>query len=71
MLKHSKLKHQVVISVSDSKENSKTVLRGGDIKLRDRFLNLLFGKQQRFLVLVPSDSVESVAIKEVIKDGAM
>lgn len=71
MLKQNILKHQVVISVSDSKEKSKTVLMGGDIRLRDRFLNLLFGNKQRVLVLVPSDSVESVAIKEVRRDAAL
>jgi len=59
------MKHQVVISVSDVNGKKRTVLTGGDITLRDRFLNLLFGKRQRILVLVPSDSVQSVSIKEV------
>ena len=39
--------------------------RGGDIKLRDRILNFLLGKEQKMLVLVPSEIVESVSIKEV------
>jgi hypothetical protein len=33
------LRHQVVISVSDTKGKKVNVLRGGDIKLRDRILN--------------------------------
>ena len=63
------MKHQIVINVRDPKGRTRTVLTGGDIKLRDRFLNLLFGKQQRVLVLVTSDSVESVLIKEVVADA--
>ena len=59
------LRHQVVISVSDTKGKKVNVLRGGDIKLRDRILNFLLGKEQRMLVLVPSEIVESVSIKEV------
>ncbi|SDN06713.1 hypothetical protein [Acetanaerobacterium elongatum] len=64
------MKHQIVINVSDPKGQKRTVLTGGDVKLRDRFLNLLFGKGQRVLVLVPADSVQSVAIKEVSADAA-
>ena len=59
------LRHQVVINVSDAKGKKVNVLRGGDIKLRDRILNFLLGKEQKMLVLVPSEIVESVAIKEV------
>jgi len=59
------LRHQVVINVSDAKGKKVNVLRGGDIKLRDRLLNFLLGKEQKMLVLVPSEIVESVAIKEV------
>jgi len=59
------LRHQVVINVSDAKGKKVNVLRGGDIKFRDRILNFLLGKEQKMLVLVPSEIVESVAIKEV------
>lgn len=62
------LKHQVEINVSDSKGNKVNVLKGGNIKIRDRLLNLLLGNQQKLLVLVPSEIVESVSIKEVVKD---
>ncbi len=61
------LKHQVEINVSDSKGNKVNVLKGGNIKIRDRLLNLLLGNQQKLLVLVPSEIVESVSIKEVVK----
>ena len=59
------LKHQVVINVSDAAGKKINVLNGGDIKIRGRILNFLLGKQQRMLVLVPSDIVESVSIREV------
>ena len=59
------LRHQVVINVTDPKGKKANVLRGGDIRLRDRLLNFLLGKEQRMLVLVPSEIVESVAIKEI------
>lgn len=63
------LKHQVVIDVKDPKGRKENVLKGGEIKLRDKLLNLLLGKEQKMLVLVPSDIVESVAIREVRKEG--
>jgi len=59
------LKHQVTINVADATGKKANVLKGGDLTLRDRVLNLLFGKQQKMLVLIPSDSVLSVTIKEV------
>ena len=59
------LRHHVVINVSDTKGKKVNVLRGGDIKLRDRILNFLLGKEQKMLVLLPSEIVESVSIKEV------
>jgi hypothetical protein len=59
------LRHHVVINVSDTKGKKVNVLRGGDIKLRDRILNFLLGKEQKMLVLVPSEIVDSVSIKEV------
>ncbi|WP_066633950.1 hypothetical protein [Desulfolucanica intricata] len=61
------LRHQVVINVSDPKGKKVNVLRGGDIKLRNRILNFLLGKEQKMLVLVPSEIVESVAVKEIKK----
>lgn len=59
------LKHQVVIDVTDSKGNKEHVLRGGEFTLRDRLLTRLLGKGQKMLVLVPSDRVESVSIREM------
>ena len=62
------LKHKVEINVSNSKGQKENVLRGGDFKLRNRFIDLLLGRKQKMLVLVPSEMVESVSIKEVEED---
>lgn len=59
------LKHQVVIDVTDPKGNKENVLQGGELTLRDRLLTRLLGKGQKMLVLVPSDRVESVSIREM------
>ena len=59
------LKHQVVIDVTDHNGRTENVLRGGELTLRDRHLTRLLGNGQRMLVLVPSDRVESVSIREV------
>lgn len=61
------LKHQVVIDVTDPKGKKANVLKGGEIKLRDKLFNFLLGKEQKMLVLIPSDLVESVAVKEIEK----
>jgi len=61
------LKHQVEINVLDIKGNKSKVLKGGEVKIRDKLLNFLLGKQQNFLILVPSETVESVSIREVVK----
>lgn len=65
------LKHKVEINVSNSKGQKGNVLRGGDIKLRNRFIDLLLGRKQQMLVLVPSEMVESVSIKEVEEDETL
>ncbi len=59
------LKHQVVIDVTDPNGKTANVLRGGELTLRDRLLTRLLGKGQTMLVLVPSERVESVSIREV------
>lgn len=59
------LKHHVVIDVTDPKGNKGHVLRGGELTLHDRLLTRLLGKGQKMLVLVPSDRVESVSIREM------
>ena len=59
------LRHNLEINVSDPNGKQMNVLKGADIKLREKVLNLFFGKHQKILVLIPSNMVESVSIKEV------
>lgn len=63
------MKHQMVINVTDPNGHKREVLKGGEICLRDRLLSALLGGKRRILVLVPADSVESVAIREVGRNG--
>ncbi len=63
------LKHKIVIDVADPNGEKANVLRGGEIKLHNNLLNRLLGKGHKMLVLVPSDIVESVAIREIGKKG--
>ena len=63
------LKHQVVIDVTDPTGKKENVLKGGELTLRHRLLTSLLGKGQKMLILVPSDRVESVSIRERIDLG--
>lgn len=63
------MKHNLKISVS------KTPLNGGivayrKISLREKLLTLLLGPKQDVMVLVPGNSVETIAITEVGEGGA-
>lgn len=58
------LKHQVRINVISGGVNN-PVVTGGEVTLRNRILNALFGQQQKIFVLMPADSVASVEIKEI------
>lgn len=64
------LKHKVEIRVN-KKGDQRSVLTGGEITLRDKALSALFRKGHKMLVLVPADSVQSVAIREIeVLEGA-
>lgn len=58
------LKHEVEINVN-KKGRQTEVLKSGEMTLRDRVISALFGRGHKMLVLIPADSVHSVAIKEV------
>lgn len=63
------MKHQMVINVTDDHGHRREVLKGGEMWLHNRIFSALLGRKHRILVLAPADSVESVAIHEVEKDG--
>lgn len=60
----SRLKHRVVIKIRQPDGRNETVLRGGEIKLREKLLNWLFGEQKKILVISPGDTVYNVEIHE-------
>lgn len=64
------MKHNIKISVS-KKPQTGGVMACRSITLRDRLLTFLFGKQQRVMILVPGDSVETVSITEIAEGGVM
>ena len=62
------MKHNLTISVSKAAANP-GVVSYRCINIRERLLRLLLGKKQRLTILVPGDSVESLAIKEIQEEG--
>lgn len=60
------MKHNLQISVSDKPQRN-SMVSCKNITLRERFLRMLFGRKQKITVLVPSDSIEELAITKVKK----
>ena len=62
------MKHSLKIRVSkDLQDNGVVACRS--ITLREKILTKLLGSKQKVLVLVPGDSVESIAITEIEEGG--
>lgn len=59
-----KLKHKVSISVREADGGVTNVLRGGEVKLREKLLRWLFGEKKKVLVIAPGESVFDVEICE-------
>jgi hypothetical protein len=62
------MKHTVQISVSKETPGG-GVIRCRHVTVREKLLRFFFGKKQRLTVIVPGDSVESLSINEVYKEG--
>ena len=63
------MKHTLKISVS-KKPVSDAIVTCKQVSIRERMLRFLLGDMRSMTVIVPGDSVEEVAIKEV-KEGAV
>ena len=63
------MKHNLQISVSDKPQRN-SMVSCKNITLRERFLRMLFGRKQKITILVPSDSIEELAITKVKKGGS-
>lgn len=59
-----KLKHKVSISIREPDGGNVNVIKGGEVKLRERLLRWLFGEKKKVLVIAPGDSVFNVEIRE-------
>lgn len=64
------MRHKVCIRVFD-KPGSGSVVACRTVSLREKLLTLLLGPKQKVMVLVPGNSVESIAITELPNGGAV
>jgi hypothetical protein len=56
--------HSVCVNVTQPDGGKSTVLKVKEKNTRERFLSDLFGKKVKLLIVVPSDSVQQITIKE-------
>lgn len=64
------IKHKVIINVTDEKGDKMEVLRGGQLKLPQKIIKLLFGDYRQVFLLDPGQSVQSVDVKELKEGGS-
>lgn len=62
------MKHTMTVSIAKNASDN-GIVRCRQVGIRERVLRLLFGRKERVTILVPGDSVESLAIKEVPEGG--
>lgn len=62
------MKHSIRISVSKGAVNG-DIVSCGQANVRERLLRVLMGNKRRLTVIVPGDSVEELAIKEINEGG--
>ena len=62
------MKHTLKISVSKKPVNG-GIVACRQVSVRERLLRFILGDKQRLTVIVPGDSVEDVAIKEVAEEA--
>ena len=64
------MRHKVCIRVLDKPRNG-GVVACRTVSIREKLLTLLLGSKQKVMVLVPGNSVESIAITELPNGGAV
>ena len=62
------MKHNLKISVSKEPQNG-GIVAYRRLSLREKLLTLLLGPKQDVMVLVPGNSVQTIAITEVTEEG--
>ena len=63
------MKHALQINVSKKPKNG-GIAAVRKVSVREKFLRFLFGDKTKLTVIVPGDSVEELAIKEIGKEAA-
>lgn len=63
------MKHALQISVSKKPKNG-GIAAVRRVSVREKFLRFLFGDKTKLTVIVPGDSVEELAIREIGKEAA-
>ena len=64
------MKHNLKISVSKEPQNG-GIVAYRRLSLREKLLTLLLGPKQKVMIVVPGNSVESIAITEVPMGGGV
>ncbi len=62
-----KLKHKVLINVTDDKGDKQQVLKGATLRVPKKLLKWFIGEKLEILVLAPGQSVEDVEVHEIKK----
>lgn len=62
------MKHNLKISVSKEPQSG-GIVRCRNVTLREKLLTRLFGKQEKVMVLIPGNTVQSVSIIELPEGG--
>lgn len=62
------MKHKLQISISDKPQHNGCVACK-KIMLRERIVRMLLGKRQKFMVLIPGDTVKEVAVTKIPEGG--
>ena len=63
------MRHNLKISVSKEPQSG-GIVQCRNVSLREKLLTRLLGRQEKVMILVPGNSVESVWITEVAEGGA-
>lgn len=62
------MKHNLKISVSKEPQTG-GIVRCRNVTMRERLLTRLLGKQEKVMILIPGNTVESLSITEVSEGG--
>ena len=62
------MKHNLKISVSKEPQTG-GIVRCRNVTMREKLLTRLLGKQEKVMILIPGNTVESLSITEVSEGG--